>query len=517
MLNGVSLDVRRGEILLLYGENGCGKTTLLSLIKPETAPKGASSGSLARGFAEGGAGLVMQEPEMQIVTDRVWHELAFACESLGWERERIRRRVGETAAYFGLQPIFRRDTASLSGGQKQLLNLAAATVTAPELLLLDEPTAQLDPLSAESFMNTVRRLNRELGITFVICEHNTENAFPLADRAAYMEKGRVIDVLPPRELGRLLAGKPMFGGLPCAQRIGAALGAEELPLTSGEARELVGRFGGPLRPDEPTQEPLGECVLKAKGLCLRYEPKGEDILRGVSLELHRDEIFSVLGANGSGKSTLLRVLAGLLPPTGGKALYMGRALKSYGAELYRGGIALLPQDPRDCFAGDSLREDWTLMAEASGFGSWDGLAERLGLADVMDTHPYDLSGGERQKAALGKILMRRPRVLLLDEPAKGLDAPSRAAFVEILRSLAREGAAILLVTHDAELAASVSRRCALLFDGELLAAAPPEEFFGENIFFTTPAARISRVIFKNAVTAEKIAELCRLNGEKNER
>ena len=316
-LNGVSLSVRRGEILLLYGENGSGKTTLLNLIKPETAPKGVSSGSVKRGFAPNGAGLVTQDPEMQLVTDRVWHELAFACESLGWPREKIRRRVGETAAYFGLQPIFRRDTASLSGGQKQLVNLAAAAVTAPELLLLDEPTAQLDPLAAESFMNTVRRLNREIGITFVICEHNTENAFYLADRAVYMEGGRVAGVAPPRELGRALKGKPMFGGLPCALRIGAALGAESLPLTSGEARELVSRYSGPLCPEGHAVKTSGETVLKAKGIGFRYEANGGEILRGVSLELCRGEIFSVLGANGSGKSTLLRVLAGLLPPTCG--------------------------------------------------------------------------------------------------------------------------------------------------------------------------------------------------------
>ncbi len=513
-LKNINLSVNEGEILLLYGESGCGKTTLLSLVKRETAPKGSVRGELCRGFSSDEVGFVFQNPETQLVTDKVWHELAFACENRNWSSEKIRRRVGETAAYFGLQPIFRNDTAALSGGQKQLVNLAAVTVTAPKLLLLDEPTAQLDPVAAENFINTVLRINRELGITIILCEHNPENIFAASSRVAYMEDGEIKVVLPPRSFGRELVGKPMFAGLPCAVRIGAELMEQgELPLTTAEAAELIGPYKGNSLPC-PLHSVSRETLMELKNVSFRYERDGAEILRGVNLKLHKGEILSVLGGNGAGKSTLLSVMCGLRRPISGKISFLGKPLKSFGAALYRRNIALLPQNPQDCFIRDSLGEDWAYMAELSDFGDFSPLAERLGLSGLMDRNPYDLSGGEQQRAALGKVLMQRPKLLLLDEPSKGLDAVGRTELEKILREIASEGTALAIVTHDTVFAAEISDRCALLFDGELISCAPPEEFFGENLFYTTPAARISRGIFKNAVTAERITELCRL-GERN--
>ncbi len=499
---------------MLYGKSGCGKTTLLRLAKEETAPKGECRGEVNRKFNS--AGYVFQNPEMQIVTDKVWHELAFACENLGWDRRRIQRRVGETAEYFGLAPIFRSDTAVLSGGWKQLLNLAAAAVTGPELLLLDEPASQLDPIASENIIEAVLKLNRDFGTTVVISEHNTEKIFPFAHRVVYMEDGEIKENCQPRELGTRLRGSSMFGGLPCSSRIGAALRSDEpLPLTAGEGKKLVEEYSNEKRSLLTDEKPVSQPVMELKNLSFRYEKNGPEILRSVSLKAFKGRVLSVLGGNGCGKSTLLSVMSGLCRPSGGKISYLGRRLGSYGAALYRGNIALLPQNPQYCFTHDSLKEDWASMAELTGFDRQEQLAGRLGLSGLMDSHPYDLSGGEQQRAALGKVLMQRPRLLLLDEPAKGLDAANKAEIMEIIRELAGEGTAVVIVTHDTEMAAEISDECALLFDGCLECTARPEEFFGGNIFYTTPAARISRGRFDNAVTARQVIRLCEINGLKS--
>ncbi len=460
----------------------------------------------------------MQNPETQQVTDSVWHELAFAGESRGWSRDKIRRRVSETASYFALEELFRRETAFLSGGQKQLVNLAAATVTGSELLILDEPTAQLDPLGAQRFTDMLKKMHSDLGLTVILCEHNTENIFAYADRVAYMEDGRIKKVCPPEKLAFGNGdNKVMLGGLPCGARIAAALGCKDkLPLTLMEGRSFIYGYKNTVRSLPEKKLPSGDMVMELKNVDFRYEREGTQVLRGVSLKVRRGEILSVIGSNGCGKSTLLSVMSGLLSPQFGEIKYKGRPLRFYKKELYRGNIALLPQNPQNCFVKETLREDWRQMADICSAGDFSPLAEEMGLSSLMESHPYDLSGGEQQRAALGKILMQRPSLLLLDEPCKGLDAVNRERFKKIIFRLAEKGTAIVMVTHDLELAAETSHSCAFLFDGEIVSRGTPSELFSENVYCTTAASKLSRGYFQRCVTAEDVVRLCEINGEKNE-
>lgn len=535
-LDGVSLSVSPGEFVVLCGESGCGKTTLLRLLKRELSPHGQKSGEIRyRGLpleqlsdreAASKIGFVMQNPENQIVTDKVWHELAFGLESLGLPSPVIRRRVGEMASFFGIHEWFRRETASLSGGQKQILNLASVMVMQPDILLLDEPTSQLDPIAAADFIATLRKLNQELGLTILLAEHRLEDVFPLADRAAVMERGRVILSDTPGQAARALralpGGHPMLLGLPSAARIYNGLGATgPCPLTVKEGRGFLSRgYKNEITALPPRPEPpAGEAAVELREAWFRYERELPDILRGVNLSVRRGECFGILGGNGTGKTTLLRVISGQQRAYRGRVAINGKKIKDYkGPELYRKNLVLLPQNPQDVFLKPTVEEDLAELRRPMGCSpeEWKARVERtlsrLGVAHLLRRHPYDLSGGEQQKAALAKILMLEPKIILLDEPTKGLDAHAKASFGEILRSLAAQGITLLLVTHDVEFAASYTDRCALFFDGELTAPAVPAEFFAGNSFYTTAANRISRHMYENAVTCEDVIEICKRNG-----
>ena len=533
-LSGLNFSVERGSFTVLCGQSGSGKTTLLRLLKRELAPHGTLGGEILycnelladlddrRSAAE--IGFVRQDPDEQLVTDKVWHELAFGPESLGMKTADIRRRVGEMASYFGIQSWYHNDTDRLSGGQKQLLNLAAVMVMQPKLLLLDEPTSQLDPIAAADFIATLQKLNRELGLTILLSEHRLEEVFPVADRVIVMERGKPCLSGTPRELCAVLRDHPLALGLPSASRIWAGLDTadEPCPLTVREGRELLERRfadrAGALVPVRP--RPQTPPVLEAEGLYFRYEKDSPDVLRELSLSVRGGEIFALLGGNGAGKTTLLHLLAGLEKPYRGTIRVLGKKMKDYkNGALYRGCLSLLPQSPRTVFLKDTVREDCRALLEAHGVKpaeqaeKIDALAARLDIAALLDRHPYDLSGGEQQKCALGKLLLTDPRLLLLDEPTKGLDAQYKERLRALLRALRAEGRTILLVTHDVEFAAAVADRCALFFDGEIIADGAPNEFFSGNHFYTTAASRIARTLLPNAVLCEEVVALCQGEAE----
>ena len=542
-LSDVSLEIRKGEFMVLCGASGCGKSTLLRLLKRELAPEGEKSGeiifcgkeqsTLSEREAACEIGYVLQNPENQIVTDKVWHELAFGLENMGVPTPVIRRRVAEMACFFGIDDWFRKKTTELSGGQKQLLNLASILSMQPKLLILDEPTSQLDPIAASDFIHTLSKINKELGLTILLTEHRLEEVFPLADRVAVMDQGKLLFVESPRQAGHELKkfdpNHRMLLGLPSAVRIYQGLDAEDVtcPLTVRDGRNFIEEnYNNTItrleREPEKKEEKDRPIAMRMKDICFRYEKEEPDVLDHVALTLYEGEVVSLLGGNGAGKTTLLSVISGTNRPYYGKIEVFGKRLQKYrGKELYIRKLASLPQNPQTVFLKMTVREDYEELAKVLGCKKSEledkiqAVAQQLEITHLLDRHPYDLSGGEQQRAAIGKVLLREPRLLLLDEPTKGIDAWSKRQLGNLLKDLRGQGITLLMVTHDVEFAAEVSDRCGLFFDHEITSVDTPEEFFCNNNYYTTAANRISRQQYENAITCEEVIELCRQNGRKS--
>ena len=529
-LENVSLSIDQGEFLVLCGKSGSGKSTLLRQLKTVLTPNGKRTGEiLFRGVPlkevsdrdqSEKIGFVMQNPDDQIVTDKVWHELAFGLESLGCDQKTMRGRVAEMACYFGIQDWFHRDVATLSGGQKQLLNLASIMAMQPEALILDEPTSQLDPIAASDFLNTVRKINTELGTTVIITEHRLEDIFPYADRAVVMDKGRVIADDAPGKVGQLLfeQSNPMFAAMPTPVRVYYGAGGKgESPLTVRQGRSWLSREF-PTKPEKNTipapalPEEVENPALTLKELWFRYEKDSPDILRGVSAEIPAGSLYTILGGNGAGKSTTLKAISGICRPYRGKVTLFGKPVEKYkSSELFHGCLAMLPQDPKSLFVKKTVREDLSEMTKDKA--AIDRIAVLCQVTELLDSHPYDLSGGEQQRAALAKVLLTNPKLLLLDEPTKGIDSFFKETFANILSDLKKQGITIVMVSHDVEFCARYADVVSMFFDGQILTTDTPRRFFGSNSFYTTAAHRMSRHIFDGAVTAEDVIALYKENKE----
>ena len=568
-LKEASFCVAQGDFLVILGSSGCGKTTLLKLLKPVLAPHGKKSGSIFFNGADIESlsyeelaydiGFVMQDVNAQLVTDEVWHELAFGLESLGCSNSMIKRRVAEMTSFFGLSGIFHKKVRELSGGQKQMVNLASVMAMNPKLLILDEPTSQLDPIAAEEFVACLTRINRELGTTIIMTEHRLEEVLPVCTKVMAMEDGQVTAFGPLREcMAELCTDGRYMGFMTAATRVYAGVSnsgkkyhadmihnedeihANEsvavdniysLPVSVGEGRSYLAELlkngtltGGCSDENELCDKTIeektfintdknkmtvdekinsdkhvstGNDILICKSLCYAYDKAGNDIVNKLTLSVHEGEILSISGGNGSGKTTFLKLIAGIMEPDNGRIrVAAGRR------------TALLPQNPTDLFTRNTVRDELVCTQDSvENEISYEAVAEVVRtcmMEDLLLRHPYDLSGGEQQRLALAKLMLIDPDIFLLDEPTKGIDPEFKLEYGDILKQLKTRGKTIIIVSHDIEWEARISDRCALMFDGSIAAIEPVKDFFSGNHFYTTAAARIAGGMIENAITVEDI-------------
>lgn len=647
LLSSIDFELQEGSFTVLLGANGSGKTTLLKQLHPILADTGTRTGSLlwrgapltAESEASEHIGFVMQRSESQIVTDKVWHELAFGLENLGMPQSEIQRRVAEISTFFGIQEWFDADVSELSGGQRQILNLASAMVLNPQLLILDEPTAQLDPISADSFIQMLHRLNYELGVTILAAEHELQKILPFATDLLFLAEGRLTlrgapqavipqimrrypelsaampqsaqlfvesggmksvsretgdddgvehgasdgDVSretvrsgsPQSEQGKDVSretsvGKSASGGVGESAHVsesddltsGSAVVSPRIPLTIGEGKQwLESLLGGAhtvqsaaarAAADHDTHASVAsaakrEPAIEVRDLWFRYgvdgvgsaasgvgsaassatssvrgltSAAGSDLIKGLDMTVYRGEVFALVGSNGSGKSTLISLLSGVLRPYKGSVKLEGKRLTSIAPEtLFDHYLGVLPQDPQTMFVKPTVISDLaTVFPAPRRWGKTVRSAEReereraeitqgaeaLGIAHLLERHPFDVSGGEQQLIALLKVLLLRPRILLLDEPTKGLDESAKKRLIELFAQLRKRGVTVLMVTHDIEFAARAADRAGLFFNGRVTSAEPVHRFFATNNFYTTSASRIARDWFPDAVTKDEV-------------
>lgn len=542
-LKKVDLSINEGEFVVICGKSGCGKSTLMRHLKTVLTPFGEREGTIyfkGQNLDEvddrtqaSQIGYVLQSPDNQIVTDKVWHELAFGLESLGYDNKTIRLRVAEMASFFGIQTWFMKNVTELSGGQKQLLNLASIMTMQPDVLILDEPTSQLDPIAASEFLKTIKKINDELGTTIIISEHDLEEVFPMADRVIVMNEGKIIIDDEPRNVGSKVKklNPDMFEAMPTPVRIASLLGTDKTPITVKEGRKFIDELYLDYKPEfvrvedsrevEEKKSNNTEIAVKMKDVWFKYEKDGNDVVRDLSFEVKRGEFFCLVGGNGTGKSTTVSLISGINKPYRGKIELFGKKISGYkDKELFNYNLGILPQDPQSLFVKKTVRED--LMEILSGRGikkaekieKVEKISKLIEIEDLLDHHPYDLSGGEQQRAALAKVLLLEPKLLILDEPTKGLDAGFKIKFAQIIEELLKREVTIIMVSHDIEFCASFAHKCALFFNGNIVASNTPNKFFSGNNFYTTVANRMTRQVFENAITCEDVITLCKANNAK---
>jgi energy-coupling factor transport system ATP-binding protein len=522
-IQDVSLDVDEGEFLLLAGESGAGKSTLLRALnglvphfyggRIAGQVRVAGHDPVAEGPAAMSAvvGLVFQDPEAQVVADTVEDELAFAMENAGLPQATMRKRIEEVLDQLSIAHLRGRRLSTLSGGERQRVAIGAVLTLQPRILVLDEPTSQLDPQAAEEVLDTLVKLNQDLGLTIILSEHRLERVVQHVDRIVFL--GRRAEAGPTPILsgppGEVLAEMPLA---PPLAEVARALGWRPVPLSIKEARRRLSgdrRFvppdssgaslgasaaAGIPAPASPTAPETAGVTLRAENVWYTYG--GREALRGLSLEARPGQILALMGRNGAGKTTLLKLLVGLLKPGQGRVLVGGTDTRRLPLEAIVRQVGYVPQRPDVLLFADSVRDELAFTRRNHGLpldgAAVDDLVQRLHLADYMDRDPKDLSVGERQRVALAAILAAEPGALLLDEPTRGMDYRQKDALAAVLRDLAAAGRTIVLATHDVELAAHLADRVALISEGQVVVHGPARRVMADSLVFASQVSKLFR-------------------------
>lgn len=489
LIGPFSFEIPEGSFTILTGKTGCGKTTLLKSCKPELTPCGTKHGAitifgnttdcLTTEESAHLIGYVSQNADNQLICSEVWHELAFGLENVGTNQKLMRRRVAELAHFFGMNSWLHQSVPTLSGGQKQLLVLASTLALEPRILLLDEPTSQLDPVAAHSFLHALFRVNRELGITVVVATHSPELMVPYATNNLELEDGLLNEKplakaagLEKQETFARTNGKAHIQKTPIK-----ANSAEAMLPTPPNANSQKRFFSRTSNAETPTSSYLNTStptVITVKNASFRYSKKEPFVLRDCSLSIKQGTLHAVVGANACGKSTLLSLIAGTLKPERGKIKNKLAASQGF-----------IPQDPKALFVCDSVLEELQEWQNSVGYSDKEiqTILEELDLFSCAHQHPYDLSGGQAQLLAFAKVLLTKPQLLLLDEATKGLDAKTKVIVASLCKSLTKKGTTILLVTHDLEFAWCIADETTMLFDGMDACTEPARVFFANNLFY----------------------------------
>lgn len=533
-IKNINLQIEQGEFIVICGKSGSGKSTLLRMLKPELTPNGKVSGEIKlfnknkNDFSQRESaeciGFLLQNTEYQAVTHTVRSELAFGLENLGYDSKTIRLRIAELSAYFSLENIIDKKISELSGGQKQIVCLASIVAMHPKAIILDEPTSQLDPVSSSSFLEILKKLCRENGITIIMTEHRLENIIDLADRVIIMENGEIISDCPPQSISKKLLNENEFANcsMPVSMRLFAQLDTEEpLPTNVAQAHKMLEelldekvKYSNPQRDGRNLSETI---AVEMKNVWYAYNNSGY-VLKNMNLKIKKGSFTALMGANGAGKTTALSLMSGLLDCKSGKIKLLGKDIKKYrNQEIYNGMIAVLPQKCESLFAGNTIREDLECVLKFSGCKKTDmtkkiaEVSEFTQIHHLLHRHPYDVSGGELQKSALAMILLKEPQIIFLDEPTKGMDNLFKKQFAEKIHSICSNGITVVMVSHDTEFCAEYCDECEMIFDGMCVSQENKYDFFSQNYFYTTSANKIARDIFPSAITQRQVLDLCKKN------